>query len=303
MLSFKQFQFRQVGSIKEGGNAVPDVGPINQENAMATYNKVLEELLPKLKLKKEHAASLGSTGKKAPGDTSGDIDIALSATELLKKNNIDTYDDIMGMVVQVVEKTGYDFKDMRGLGIVSIAYPIENVDGKQEGEKVQVDLMLVKNLEHAKWGFYSPSYLESELKGIYRNYLIIGIAKFIGIEVTEKDKETQEPITWKRLFWHMKDGLQKGVQTRISPKTGKVVKSRKTIEKSDITDSPDDIVKFLFGDKYKAKDILTFDQALSAILDPSFPFKEHRKTILTFASEELQQRGYPIPERLDKHVA
>jgi hypothetical protein len=301
MLAYKQF-LENKQQLSEGGNAVKGVGPINQENSIPTYNKILSEFLPKLKLKNKHVASLGSTGKKGPKQTSGDIDIALDATELLKSNKIDTYADLMDFIVVTVKSLGYDYKDMRSIGIVSIAYPIVNDDKLQADKLVQVDFMVVENLKHATWAFHSPSYLESNLKGLYRNELNFAVAKYAGFKVTERDKESKEAVTWQRFWWDIKRGLSKGTQTRLSAKTGKIVKGTRPLTKNDISDEPDDIVKFLYGEKYKARDILTFDDALNAIMSNDFPYKKQRKTILKAASESIQKKGFPIPKQMAKHI-
>lgn len=296
MKSFHQFKT----VLAEGGNAVAGVSRINQENSMPTVEKIIKDFLPKLKLKKTDIATLGSTGKKAPGQSSGDIDIALSAAELLKQNGIDTFDEMMDYVASVVKKLGYAFKDMRSLGIISIAYPIVNVDGKQEGEKVQLDLMIVKDVRYAAWAYYSPSYLESELKGLYRNFLNFNVARNAKLTVNKIDPDTKTPIEWSRYWLTQNDGLQYGSQTNLSAKTGKITKTLRPLEKTNITMNPDEIVAFLYGKKYKAKDLLTFDNCIKAIMSKDFPFPDQRQIIFKGTAETLQREGYPIPDSLEK---
>jgi flagellar basal body rod protein FlgB len=295
----KQFNhFRE--TITEGGNAVANVVRINQENTLATVEKIYSDLLPKLKIKKSDTALLGSTGKKAPRESSGDIDIALSATELLKKNNVDTYDEMMNYVVDAIKKAGYDFKDMRSIGIISIAFPIENVDGLQPNQKVQLDLMIVQSVKYAEWVFYSPHYLDSQLKGLYRNLLNFSVAKNANLVVNKIDPDTKTPIEWSRYWINNNEGLKFGTQTNISPKTGKIVKAVRTLDNKTISNNPDEIVAFLYGKKYKANDLLTFEACLKAVLDNGFPHKDKRQIILKTTAEALQREGYPIPESLEK---
>ena len=108
MKSFIQFK----ETLNEGGNAVGGVVRINQENTQATVDNIFSELLPKLKLKNTDAALLGSTGKKAPKSSSGDIDMALSATQLLKMNGIDTY---VHALTGLAEAHGERFRPTVGL--------------------------------------------------------------------------------------------------------------------------------------------------------------------------------------------
>lgn len=293
-------QFKEV--LNEGGNAVSGVVRINQENTQATVDKVFSELLSKLKLKKTDAALLGSTGKKAPKSSSGDIDMALSATQLLKLNGIDTYDEMMQHVVNTIKRTGLEYKDMRGIGIVSVAYPIVNVDGLQPDAKVQLDFMIVQDIKYASWVFYSPHYLDSELKGLYRNLLNFAVAKNAKLIVNKIDPETKTPIEWSRYWINNNEGLKFGTQTNISSKTGKIVKAVRTLDSKTVSMNPDEIVSFLYGKKYKANNLLTFEACLKAVMDNGFPHKNKRKVILKTTAEALQHEGYPVPDALAKLV-
>ena len=295
MINFKQFI-----QIDEGGNAVEGVVGINQENSIATVKSVFKDYLKLLGLSEKDTALLGSTGKKAPKAVSGDIDIALSSRELLKHKNVSTFGDMIDLIINITKKKGYKFRDLRTIGIVSVGYPITNVDGKQEGETVQLDFMLVDNVKLASWSYYSPSYLESSLKGLYRNELFYAVAKFAGLKVKEMSND-KTPITWDRFWFDLSSGLQKGTQTLKSPKTGKVTKSAKKVKPAEIlSDDPDTIVKYLFGDKYKANQLLTFEQALKAVQSSSFPHKKYRKDIYKMAKEGLLKKKYPVPESLDR---
>jgi hypothetical protein len=298
MKSFQSFK----NQLTEGGNAVANVVRINQENTLATVENIYKELLPKLKIKKSDTALLGSTGKKAPRQSSGDIDMALSAKELLKKNKVDTYDDMMQYVVDAIKSAGYDFKDMRSIGIISIAFPIANVDGLQSNQNVQLDLMIVQDVKYAAWAFYSPHYLDSEFKGMYRNLINFSVAKNAKLEVSKIDPETKTPIEWSRFWINNTEGLKFGTQTNISPKTGKIVKAVRTLDNKTVSNNPDEIVSFLYGKKYKAKDVLTFEAALKAVMSKDFPFPDKRQIILKGVSESLQSQGYPIPEILAKLI-
>lgn len=66
----------------EGGHAKSDIPEelkdrINQENVEATMDDIYTRLLPELGLTKDDVKPVGSTGKKLPGGTSGDIDLAM----------------------------------------------------------------------------------------------------------------------------------------------------------------------------------------------------------------------------------
>ena len=70
MLRFKEY-------IKEGGGAVGDVVRINQENVEATLKAISTKIIKPLKITNKDIGVLGSTGKRKPGGSSGDIDIAI----------------------------------------------------------------------------------------------------------------------------------------------------------------------------------------------------------------------------------
>jgi len=295
MISFRQY-------ITEGGNAVEGVSGINQENSIATVKSAFKDYLKALGISEKDTALLGSTGKKAPGAVSGDIDIALSAPALLKKKGVSTFDDMIDLIVDITKKKGYKFADMRSIGIVSVGYPITNTDGKQEGKTVQLDFMIVDSVKLASWSYYSPSYLESDLKGLYRNELMYAIAKYAGINVKEMSDDKQA-VTWDRFWFSLTHGLQKGTQTLKSPKTGKITKTAKKVKPAELlSDDPDTIVGYLFGTKYKASDLLTFEQALDAIKSASFPHKKHRKAIYKMAKDGILKKKYPVPESLDSLI-
>jgi hypothetical protein len=292
MITFKQYMI-----LSEGGNAVPGVVGIYQENSIATVNDVFKNYGPLLKISKEDMAILGSTGKKAPNAISGDIDIAVSAPALLKNNSLNSFNEIMDYIIEASKKLGHAYRDLRNLGIISVGYPIVNVDGRQPNMIVQLDFMVVESVKFASWSYFSPSHLQSQLKGLYRNELNHAVAKYVGFNVT-KVHDDLKPIEWDRMWFDLKSGLHKGSQTLLSPKTGKVVKSPTVKSKEHVSDDADMIVKVLYGDKYEANDILTFEQGFKAIMSQSFPHKKHRKEILQMAADGIKDKGYPVPDIL-----
>lgn len=296
-LTFKQYN----ELLSEGGAAVPGVVAIFQENSIATVTEIMKTYAPLLKISNTDMATLGSTGKKAPNAISGDIDIAVSAPALLKNNNLNSFNEIMDHIIEVTRKLGHPYRDMRNLGIISVGYPIVNVDGRQPNMMVQLDFMVVESVKYASWSYFAPSYLESKLKGLYRNELNHAVAKYAGFNVT-KVHDDMKPIEWDRMWFDLKNGLHKGSQSLISPKTGKVIKSPTVVSKEHVSDNPDIIVKVLYGDKYVANDILTFEQAFKVVMSPSFPHKKWRKEILEMTVKGIKNKGYPVPDILANEI-
>lgn len=297
MITFKQY----LTVLSEGGNAVAGVVGIYQENSIATVNDIMKKYAPYLKISKDDMAILGSTGKKAPNAISGDIDIAVSAPALLKNNNLNSFSDIMDHIIDATKKLGHPYRDLRNLGIISVGYPIVNVDGRQPNMMVQLDFMVVESVKFASWSYFSPSHLQSQLKGLYRNELNIAVAKYSGFNVS-KVHDDMKPIEWDRMWFDLKSGLHKGSQTLLSPKPGKVVKTPTVVSKEHLSDDPDTIVKMLYGDKYTANDILTFEQAFKAVMSNNFPHKKYRKEILQMTATGIKDKGYPVPDILGKEL-
>lgn len=292
MMTFKQYTI-----LSEGGNAVAGVVGIYQENSIATVNDIMKNYAPLLKITKDDMAILGSTGKKAPNAISGDIDIAVSAPALLKNNELNSFNEIIDFIIEAAKKLGHVYRDLRNLGIVSVGYPIVNVDGRQPNMIVQLDFMVVESVKFASWSYFSPSHLQSQLKGLYRNELNHAVAKYAGFNVT-KVHDDLKPIEWDRMWFDLSKGLHRGTQSLLSPKTGKVVKSPTVVSKEHVSGDPDTIVKVLYGDKYVANDILTFEQAFKAVMSPSFPHRKHRKEILEMTATGIKDKGYPVPDIL-----
>jgi hypothetical protein len=289
--------------ISEGGNAIKSSSRINQENVASTVKSIQEKLLPKFKLKTTDTSMLGSTGKKLPGGSSGDIDLALSIQSLMKNNNLETTKDIFDFIAKESASLSHEIKDMRQMGLISIAWPIANDDGKQDGLFVQLDLMVVDSIDWATWAYYSPAEWESPWKGLYRNEILYAIAKFMDYKVlkTAMNKEGVEvDAEWERNFFDLGKGLLKGAQSAMG-KTG-ITKTVKTLDKVLVDNNPDDTVKMMFGPNFTAHTNLTWEDTFKNIMSPDFVYKNKLKEILKMTKDGIISKGYPVPEELDKLV-
>lgn len=294
-------EFKQ--PIKEGGNAVKMSTRINQDNVKATLTHIYEILLPRLKVNVDDTASLGSTGKKASGDSSGDIDLAVSVQALVTNNKIETPQELYDFITEVANEISPEVKDMRGIGIVSMAWPIVNVDGKQKGQYVQLDVMTVDSVEWAKWAYYAPSFNDSPWKGLYRNELLYALAKEMNYETVAKamtDSGEEVDTEWKRDFFDLSKGLLTGTQTRMGKKG--IVKTVKTIDKVLKSNDPADVVQMMFGPDVKPKDVLTWEDTFRMINDPKFIYSDKRDSIFKMAKQGILNKGFPVPPELNKEV-
>lgn len=299
--SMRNFQRRMTTEetlLVEGGSAVSGVVPIHQENVAATIQSIYKLFLPKFKLSSSHVRMLGSTGKKAPGSSSGDIDLAIDISSVLSYNGLETMDQLYDWVVDVCKTVSPQVKDSRSLGVISIPWAITNADGKQPNSHVQLDLFFVDSLDYASFIYHGPHYTESALKGIYRNILLSAIAMYMDYK-TLKTHNGEESVRERNMFDFTK-GLMRGVQSREGKKG--LVKSFKTIDKELISNKPDEIAKMLFGPKYKAKDIMTFEAALAVVLNPQFIYRSKKLNILATTKENILNAGYPVPEILEREL-
>jgi hypothetical protein len=279
---------------------------INQLNVKSTITSIHKEVLPLLGLSKSSVAVLGSTGKKNPKKngtdegSSGDIDLAISIPDLMKKHRqLKTFDDVYAFIVKAV--SGFkEVNPMKGIKIVSIAFPIDNTDGLQDDKYVQLDIMPVASIEYSEWSYYSPAYNESKWKGLYRNELLYSCAKHANYKVLKKavnDEGEEVDAEWERHFYDLASGLMKGRQS-IEGKKG-LVKSAKTLEKETVSLNPKEVTEFLFGPGISPKEVLTFEQALEVMLSDKFVYKDKLKKILHDAAHGIvDNKRVPLPNEL-----
>lgn len=280
--------------IAEGGHAVQGT-PMTQPQAKAVYESVKEKFLPKLGLTDEGVdyCTLGSFGKKPDEQTSGDIDIAVSADTIAIKNNI-SLDDVEQFIVDVCEKEGVNYKYGIGIHVISLAWPIPGTDNFG-----QVDIMPTNSIDFSKWMYYSPDFrtAESKYKGLYRNQLIMGILKYADQKVLRKtDKD--EVIEYERYALRLNQGLAR-TRRSFEGKKGGLIKTEHALKEFErqITNVPDEIVKIAFGDGVKASDVMTFEQAYRLFMSPSFPWKDNREKVINHLLKEIKNVA-PVPSEV-----
>ena len=292
----------------EGGNAVEGVTRINQENVEATLAKAFSMVLPSLRLTKNDVKILGSTGKKNPGGTSGDIDMAISLTAMANSGTFKgiIFDSSSATIAELTKEIGDIMKRkfdqvhaMPGLGIVSIAFPIVNTDKKQAGQNVQLDLMITDDLEYTGFAYHSPYEKDSKYKGIYRNFFLFAIAGEIQKKVlsTCTDADGCEiPETWSRYWFDMKNGVMKGIQSIKGAKG--ILKNPKVVSKEPITRVPLEVVRFLLGPTFDLTDVDSFEKIYKAVNSGAFAHKKYKQQILAKLTDSLEKQGLPLPDEL-----
>lgn len=287
--------------LTEGGHAVSNVVKINNDNVADTVADASKTILSSLGLSiPESARLLGSAGKKDLGGQSGDLDIAVDYSVIMKKNNV-SEDQLLGFIEKKCQAVSPDVTVNKGTKIISCAYPIVNSDGKQPDSFVQMDLMLVESdiLDYSEFSFWSPKESESKYKGLYRTSLLITIAKVINMKVIERalDKSGQEvPATWERLFMDLRTGLFKGKQTSRSDKTGQIGKQKRTFEKVLVSNKKDEVIKLLLGKYATEADTNSLESLWKFIHSPKFPYKDKVKEIESTYVSDLEDQKIQAPE-------
>jgi len=300
MISFKQY-------IKEGGKAVKNVDRINQENVKDTLKSISTGIIKVLKITDKDTGILGSTGKKRPGGSSGDIDIAIDANKVLRANGIQLADQLFDFISNKVSKISKTTVSNKGTGVISLEWPITNTDGKQKNKKVQLDLMIVDNLNLAKFNFWSPHEEQSKWKGIYRNILLASMASAMNFEILEKgydENNVEVPTLFRRNFIDLKRGLIRGLQTRIG-KSGKLfAKGRKqTVETKVLENQPEGIIKAILGPAFTVKDAESFESLFKILDHPKFLYKNKKKNIIkSFIEVISKSKGLVVPDEMEEFV-
>lgn len=281
--------------VLEGGKAV-DGTPMTQPIARKIFAEVERDFLPKLGLvnKGTDYETLGSFNKKKDDQTSGDIDIAVSVEAIAAHFGV-SVDAVEEAIVATCEKENLRYKHSKGIHLVSLAWPIPDM----EGHYGQVDLMPSDNMEFSTWIYHSPDFTkaESKYKGLYRNELMRVICRKADRKILSRN-EQDEVMEYERRALDYSEGITKAIKSHIGKK-GRL-KNAKTIKetKTFITKTPQDIIDFIFGEGYKASDVMTFEAAYKIFMSEDFPWAKDRLEMVEDYIKELEIRHAPIPSEL-----
>ena len=229
-------------SINEGGNAVSSAQPVRGDLAGEIARDVIQAVSRAFGCAAEPA---GSTGKKGPEMTSGDIDILL---DLPWEKNPE--------VEQWVKESFPNCEMAVQPGFKQISFGYQYDEGGTP-KVAQVDLMFTSNINWRRWSAYSPSPYESKFKGLVQTVLLKLIARSKPID---KEKFPDEFYTaedygggyegmmkshW-RYMWDAEMGLVIVHRTNLGKK--RPIKPY-TIKEDTIvvTSNPDEAMKLIFG--------------------------------------------------------
>lgn len=269
--------------------AIKRAVPINQRNVEKTVNNIFVDILPALGLGPWDATVLGSTNKMMLDQSSGDIDIALN-----RKGIPGT--DPFGFVKTVVSVYP-EVKEMRGLGIVSIAYPIHSADGLQDADYCQVDLMLVDDLQMASFFYWAPNSFSSLYKGAHRTILLSTIAA--NVHTKPIKYWSNHPVVWSRLYLDA-HGLHDGIQSNEG-KQGRPCVTRKTLKKTLRTNDPTEILHTIIGPQAMIRDVESFERLYDVVQTSRFMFPNLRMKILSETKAHIKEAGLKMPKVLEAY--
>ena len=256
-------KLEEVIPLKEGGAATKewDTARIHNADIPATIKYFSQ--ISGIPVRDLHA--IGTTGKTP---SSGDVDLAIDAS----KYDVDM---IHQKIMNALNNEGVMNSNNK---IASYAVPIRGKDGKG---KVQIDMMFGGNPDWMKFAYHSEGE-GSKYKGAVRNILLSSVAAAMnqpGTDYFEFDND-QLVIRAGRTV-DLSAGLRRIFQYRPKSKRGEgYLKSMKAIPVEEfkrmfphvevhggqvIIDNPEDVVKALFGSKYKPKDVNTAENVLRII--------------------------------------
>jgi hypothetical protein len=291
--NIKLISFDEFIKLDESGSAIKNVRPMSQDEVKLVYKKVQEEIFPILGIVGDgvDAITIGSFGKKLNTQTSGDLDVAISADRIASINSC-TLSETLEKINSLLISAGYSTDIRHGFNQVSIGV---NIPGTNDIG--QVDLMISTNLEWSKFMYYSPDFTkaESKYKGLYRNQLlmaIVGQSKF----QTTKMNDRGEIEEYKAYVIQLNNGIVEVYKSFIG-KRGDIVKTAKKLEGMDrfITNTPDIVTKIAVGDNYSTNDIMTFEKLWNIINKNDFIHKDKLFNILNKFKLELIKGKTPFP--------
>ena len=290
LLKFKDFVNEMF--VNEGGHAVGDARPITQAEIDKTYAYVIKEVLPLIGITEDAIKPIGSFKKKAPDQTSGDIDIAVLIDAVAGANGI-AMEAALQFVDDKLKADGYGTAFNKGLGQVSFGVPIE---GKPNNGTAQIDFMLTDNLDWSTFMYHSPDFTlsESKYKGLYRNQLLM---KIIGNLEREDTKLTDkgEVEEYESYVLRLNQGIVKVRKTFLGKKG--LRKNPELLKQFDkfITNTPESVTEVAFGPGINPSDIMTFENIWIRFTDPKFIHKDKFDSILTDFVDAIKQNKVPLP--------
>lgn len=251
---------------------------------------------------------LGSTGKK---ESSGDLDLGFDLT--FNKNDI-SIESAIGQLYDYIKSISQSEVKINEFthDMIHFGFPQYDKHGNLIGKTVQVDILFTVTPEFCKFYMYSPSEKESSFKGAHRNDLLRAIAKVISFQPIKID-DNGNLLTWIQ-FDLCSNGMFNCVKTIVDEndnhlKWGNTDEDLEIgyavdLSKKLISADPNEVIKYLIGNKYKISDIDTFEKLLNIIEhDNDFKFSFIKDKILAEAASLMYENNrIQFPEVMEKYL-
>lgn len=251
---------------------------------------------------------LGSTGKK---ESSGDLDLGFDLT--FNKNDI-SIESAIGQLYDYIKSISQSEVKINEFthDMIHFGFPQYDKHGNLIGKTVQVDILFTVTPEFCKFYMYSPSEKESSFKGAHRNDLLRAIAKVISFQPTKID-DNGNLLTWIQ-FDLCSNGMFNCVKTIVDENDNHLkwgntdedleIGYAADLSKKLISADPNEVIKYLIGNKYKISDIDTFEKLLNIIEhDNDFKFSFIKDKILAEAASLMYENNrIQFPEVMEKYL-
>ena len=251
---------------------------------------------------------LGSTGKK---ESSGDLDLGFDLT--FNKNDI-SIESAIGQLYDYIKSISQSEVKINEFthDMIHFGFPQYDKHGNLVGKTVQVDILFTVTPEFCKFYMYSPSEKESSFKGAHRNDLLRAIAKVISFQPTKID-DNGNLLTWIQ-FDLCSNGMFNCVKTIVDENDNHLkwgdtdedleIGYAVDLSKKLISADPNEVIKYLIGNKYKISDIDTFEKLLNIIEhDNDFKFSFIKDKILAEAASLMYENNrIQFPEVMEKYL-
>lgn len=280
--------------ILESGNSIQDAAPFRQDQVEPTIKWLAANVFPKIGLSgiDDDAAVIGSAGKKLPDQTSGDIDVAVSADKIASALET-SLQNVLFALNDRLKSLGFETKLAPGFNQVSIGAPI---GGDRKNGVGQVDLMLSTDLDWSRFIYHSPDFriAESKYKGAYRNLLLMAAIGKSFYEIT-KTTDKGEVAEYQSYVVRLNQGITQ-VRKSFEGKKGlvKTAQLLKDYDKS-ITNEPQGVVDLLFNGGHKPSDISTYEGLKSLIDSSDFKYPGKRSEVYKDFMQKLEDSKLPLP--------
>lgn len=256
-----------------GGNAFPHLNltRIKKQDISATTHFIVDTLqLNGFTYDYAMSALMGSSGKR---ETSGDLDYCMNThtARFVGEPNLPVFDkyQVLDRIRTVLTSDFVNSKTFK-MGNLMTAWPIA---GDPSNGYIQVDFVFGK-FETLQFTHYSPNQDESEFKGVFLSQAMGVLAKM------KKDWEAHDPQTGERvarvgLHLSLELGLFRKWEVRKRPGMGASKCDPDEFEtrfadaprftRLGYVESPQEIVRMLFGPNVQVEDINTFEKFVEVL--------------------------------------